>query len=427
MKILLNRNFALGLAMALLLLIWSCSHRQTAVVAPPPTVTVLGIVEGEQQTKLEQALAPFEAKTGIDVVYEGTDAFATELPDRVAAGNPPDLAMLPQPSLINKFVKAGQLIPLTSFIDANVLRASYPDTWLDLSTLDDIPYAVWYRASVKSLVWYRPTAFEAKGYDIPQSWPELMALSNRIVADGDTPWCLGMESGEATGWPGTDWIEDIMLRTAGPEAYRQWIDHQLPFNSPQVLNAFNEFGKILLTPNYISGGAASTPTQPFGEVSLGLFKHPPQCYLYRQANFISSFFPPTKTPRVDYDVFPLPGIDERFGTPLLVSGDAFVMFRDKPEARALMQYLATPQPHEIWAGLGGFISPHKQVSLDAYPDIVSQTIAQILANAEVIRFDGSDMMPEAVGTGTFWSGMVDFAKGKSAQAVAQAIDASWPK
>ncbi|MEO0768949.1 MAG: ABC transporter substrate-binding protein [Cyanobacteria bacterium J06649_4] len=391
------------------------------------TVTVLGVIVGEQQEKLEQALAPFEEETGIDVVYEGTDAFATLLPVRVESGDAPDLAMFPQPGLMRDFAEAGQLVPLKDFIDTATLRAAYPDTWIDLGTFDSEPYAIWYRASVKSLVWYNPAAFEAGNYTIPTTWTDLIALSDQIVADGGTPWCIGLESGDATGWPGTDWIEDIMLRTAGPEAYSQWVDNTLAFSSDEVVNAFNEFGEILLNPDYVNGGAVGAVSTPFGDSPNGLFNEPPNCYLHRQANFIASFLPEDAEASVDYDVFPLPGIDEKFGTPILVAGDAFGLFNDTPEARALMAYLATPTPHEIWAGLGGFISPHQAVSTDAYPDPVSQKIAQILTDAEVIRFDGSDMMPGAVGTGTFWSGVVDFAVGEPAEDVTSTIEASWPE
>jgi len=400
---------------------------QTRSQLAPSTVTVLGVIEGEEQKRLEQALAPFEAQTGIDVIYQGSSDFATQLKDQVAADNAPDLAMFPQPGLMTEFAITGELVPLTTFLEMGSLQAAYSDDWIELGTIEDKTYAIWYRTSVKSLVWYKPTAFEANAYEIPQTWAELISLSEKIAATGATPWCIGLESGAATGWPATDWIEDIMLRTAGPEAYSQWIDHRLPFNSPPVMDAFNQFGKILLNPKYVNSGAASTVNTNFGEAPSGLFTDPPSCYLHKQANFIEAFFEDSKILRSDYDVFPLPSIDPEFGTPILVSGDAFAMFNDTPEARALMGYLATPAPHEIWAKLGGFISPHRQVSPDIYPNAVSQKIALILANADVIRFDGSDLMPESVGTGSFWTGIVDFANGKSADEVTKEIDASWPQ
>ncbi len=390
-------------------------------------VTVLGQFESKDQENFEQALAPFEEETGIEVDYESADDFTQLLRLRVGVLNPPDIAIFAQPGLMADYAKSGDLVPLSNFMQTSALRKAYPDSWLDLGTVEGEAYAVWYRASVKSLVWYRPSAFEAQGYDTPRSWPEMVALSDRIVADGGTPWCIGLESGAATGWPGTDWIEDILLRTAGPEAYRQWVAHEMPFNAPSVVKAFDEFGKFLRSPKYVSGGAAKTVDIPYGEAALGIFNDPPDCYMHRQANFAQSFFPADKDARVDFDVFPLPGIDERFGRPLLVAGDAMAMFNDTPESRKLMAYMASSTPHEIGASFEGFISPQKQVSPEAYPDVVSQTIAQILTDADTIHFDGSDMMPSYVGAGTFWEGMVEFAKGKSAAEVTKEIEDGWPE
>lgn len=389
----------------------------------PNTVTVLGVVIGEQQEKLEQALAPFEAETGIDVVYEGTDAFATLLPVRVDSGNAPDVAMFPQPGLMRDFAAEGLLIPLGEFMD---FQGDYTQDWIDLATVDGDLYGVWYRTSVKSLVWYNPQAFEAAGYAVPNTWEDLLALTEQIVADGGTPWCLGMESGDATGWVGTDWVEDLMLRTAGPEVYDQWITRQIPFNDEAVKVAFEQFGSIALNPDYVVGGTIGVLSTPFGDSPNPLFEDSPGCYLHRQASFITSFFPESVEPGVNLGVFPLPGIDPAFGTPILVAGDVFAMFNDTPAARALMEYLASPTPHEIWAGLGGFISPHQQVSLESYIDDLTRQQAEILANADTIRFDGSDMMPGAVGTGTFWTGITDYVGGTELDIVLEDIENSWP-
>ena len=422
---------ALGLSLAAIAALASCTkplnlNSSSSDAGDRKTVTIMGQFSEEDAAKFQASLAPFEKRNNIDVIYESADNFTSLLPMRISAFNAPDLAVLPQPGLMADLARAGLLVPLTDVIKTQSLRTAYSDDWLSLGTVDEVPYGLWYRASVKSLVWYQPTAFEAKGYDIPTTWPELIALSDRIVADGGTPWCIGFESGSASGWPGTDWIEDILLRTAGPETYRQWVDHQLPFNAPQILNAFEEFGKILKKPKYVAGGAKQVATISYSESALGIFGDNPECYLHRQGSFISSFFPKDKQPRVDYDVFPLPGIKETFGTPILVAGDAIVLLNKTPETTALIQYLATPEPHKIWAKLGGFISPHKQVPTSAYSDLVTQNIAQILADADTIRFDASDMMPSAVGTETFWTGMLDFAEGKSAETVTKEVDSSWP-
>lgn len=415
--------FILGACASLLFGLASCSQSASTNSG---SVTVLGQFSPEDAAKFEASVAPFEKAQGIDVIYESADNFTSLLRMRISSFNAPDLALLPQPGLMADLARENLLVPLTDVMETQALRASYSDDWLDLGTVDKVLYGLWYRVSVKSLVWYRPTAFEDKGYDIPQTWAELAALSDRIVADGGTPWCIGLESGAASGWPGTDWVEDILLRTAGPETYSQWISHQLPFDSPQIVTAFNEFAKVLRKPKYVAGGAAKTATTFYGDAALGILGDRPKCYLHRQGNFIESFFPPDAQPRVDYDVFPLPGIEDTFGTPMLVAGDAVVLLNKTPEAAALMNYLATPEPPKIWAKLGGFISPHQQVPATAYANLVTQNIVQILADADTIRFDASDMMPGAVGTGTFWSGMLEFAQGKSAAAVTKEIDESWP-
>ena len=391
------------------------------------TVTVMGVIVGEQQEKLEAALAPFEQETGIDVIYEGTAAFATLLPVRVDSGNAPDVAMFPQPGLMADFAREGSLIPISDFIDEATLTETYSQDWIDLATVDGQAFGLWYRAFVKSLVWYSPAAFEAAGYETPETWDEMMALTEQIVADGNTPWCLGIENGDATGWVGTDWVEDILLRTAGPDAYDQWITHEIPFNAPEVKAAFERFGGIALNENYVVGGTVGVLSTPFGDSPNGLFAVPPECYLHRQASFIASFFPEDITLGEDASIFPLPGIDPAYGVPVLVSGDIFTMLNATPEAQALMEYVMTTQPHEIWAQLGGYLSPHQQVSLDVYPDPVTRRQAEILANADIIRFDGSDTMPGAVGTGSFWTGVTSYVGGADLDTVLQDIQASWPQ
>lgn len=344
-RIILRQYLSPGLAIGLSLSFLSaCGGDQAANTdgtgdSGAGTVTVLGVVVGEQQEKLEAAFAPFEEATGIDVVYEGTDAFATLLPVRVESGDAPDIAMFPQPGLMADFAQSGQLIPITSFMEMGDLEAAYPADWITLGSVDGDVYGVWFRASVKSLVWYNPQAFEAAGYTIPTTWDEMIALSDQIVADGNTPWCLGMESGDATGWVGTDWVEDIMLRTAGPEVYDQWITHEIPFNADPVTTAFTEFGEIVLNPDYISGGTVGAISTPFGDSIQGLFGDEPRCFMHRQANFIASFLPEEAVLGENIAVFPLPGIDPEFGTPVLVAGDVFAMFNDTPEAQALMEYL----------------------------------------------------------------------------------------
>lgn len=422
-----------AIALSFSLAISSCSQPPTTSEASASTPTdrantvrVLGLITGDQQARLEAALVPFEAETGIDVIYEGTDAFTTLLPVRIDSGEPPDVALFPQPGLMKSLAQEGAIIPLSEVISRRELADYYPESWLDLSTVNEKIYGIWYRSAVKSLVWYVPEKFAKRGYDIPATWDDMIALSDQIVADGDHPWCLAIESGNASGWVATDWIEEILLRTAGPDFYGQWVRHEVPFNAPEVQLAFEYFGQIVRSPGYVWGGKTAILSIPFGDSPAGLFRDPPNCFMHRQANFVTGFFPSEVVLGEDVDFFPTPSIDPMYDNALLVGGDIFSMLNDTPEARKFMAYIATPTPHEIWAAEGDFLSANKQVDLGVYPDVISRKQAELLTTADIVQFDGSDAMPGAVGTGTFWSGMMNFIAGSSAQEVTDQIEYYWP-
>ena len=391
------------------------------------TVSVLGNISGEQQAQLEAALAPFEEETGIEVIYEGTDAFTTLLPVRIDSNDAPDIAMFPQPGLMRSLAQEGALIPLENVLTREALARYYPESWIELSEVDGDVYGIWYRASVKSLVWYVPEEFAAGGYEPPDTWEEMMALSDRMVDDGKTPWCLGLESGSSSGWVGTDWIEEIILRQSGPDYYDRWVNHEVPFNDAKVQEGFETFGEIVRSPGYVFGGQTGALSIPFGESITDLFGTNPDCLMHRQANFASEFFPAEVELGQDIDFFPVPDIDPQYSNALLVAGDIFSMLNDTPEARQLMAYLATPEPHEIWAANGGFLSANKQVDLEVYPDEITRKQAALLTQADIVRFDGSDLMPGSVGTGTFWSGIMDFVAGSSAEQVTDKVEFYWPE
>ena len=390
------------------------------------TVTVLGGLAREQEDKLKIALRPFEEQTGIEVQYESSLNFISLLAERVGAGRSPDIAIFPQPALIARYAEAGHLVPLTAFLEEERLRQTYSDDWLAFGSFEGDAYGLWYLGILKQLVWYRPSVFEENDYSVPKTWDEMIRLSDRIVAAGETPWCIGLDSGEATGWVGTDWIEGILMRTAGPDVYRQWAAGELPFSSPPVIRAFDIFGDILREPNYVQEGTLETVITPVNTSPLGLFDSPPSCYLHQQGSFISLFFPEDELARQDYDFFLLPEIEPQFGTPIIVSGDAFAMFNNTPAAQQLMTYMASAEPHEIWAKQGGFISPNRQVPLDTYPNSIDRKAARILLEADDIYFDASDTMPDSVGLRPFWRGVVNFAIGRSAEEVTQSIDSERP-
>lgn len=377
-------------------------------------VTMYGPFADADEVKFNESIKDFEAKTGIDIAYEGSKEFEATIGVRVNGGNAPDIADFPQPGLLSGFVKDGKVIDVKSFLSDDFLKQQYKQSWLDMATMTgkngDVMAGVWARSSVKSLVWYNKKAFNDAGYKIPNTWDELIALTEQIAKDGDPAWSIGIESGAATGWPATDWIEDIMLRTTSPDNYDKWVSGELPFTDEIVKNAVSKMSEIWLNPDYVYGGRKSIATTSFGDATHPLFTNPPQAYLHRMAGFITSFFPEGLTAD-DYDWFPFPSIDPQYGTPALISGDIYAMFNDRPEVRAVMQFFTTGDSLKAWVQSGGVTAPMNDVELSWYPNETERRMAEFVQNAKTVRFDGSDLMPGAVGAGTFWKGMTDYVSG----------------
>jgi alpha-glucoside transport system substrate-binding protein len=391
-------------------------------------VTIFGAFVDEDARRFEASMEPFEEETGIEVEYEGSGDFETLILVRLEGNDPPDIAAHPQPGLLQNFVEQGHVIDLNDWFEEDYLQQQYQQSWLDLATMDDQMSGVWYRASVKSLVWYPVPEFSEAGYEIPETWDEMLALSDQMAADGTPPWCIGIESSGATGWVATDWMEDIMLRTQPAEKYDQWTTGELDFNSPEVKNAAEIMGDIWFNEDYVYGGTAAILTTPFGDAPTPMFDQPPSCFLHRQASFIPAFFPEDVTVGEDVDFFYLPPIEpEEHPRPVLVAGDLFAAYRDRPEVRQVMEYLTTGESTKAWLQSGGFVSPHEDTPLDWYPTETDRKYAEILSDASVVRFDGSDLMPGAVGAGSFWQGMVDYVNGEDLDNVMQDIDESWPE
>jgi alpha-glucoside transport system substrate-binding protein len=394
------------------------------------TVTVDGAFEGNDAdgVKFDESMAAFEEATGITVNYIGNKEFEASIAIRVDAGDAPDVVDFPQPGLYAGFVRSGDVIPVTDFMSEEWLSQQYNDGWREFVSIDGQETAVMHRFSGKSLVWYPTAAWDAAGYEIPETWDELMALTQTIADDGDTAWCIGIGSGAATGWPATDWTEDLMLRTTSLENYDAWVAGELPFDSPEVKNAIETWSEIWFNDDYVLGGRSSIVSTAFGDSPTPMFEDPPQCWLHRQANFITSFFPEGTEHGVDYDFFYLPPADEAYGKPFLVAGDLIAMFNDRPEVRALMEYFSTPASVSGWLEGGGAIAAHKTATRDMYGSDLDWGVSELVAQASSFRFDGSDLMPGEVGSGTFWEQMVSYvAGGTDLDSALQAIDASWPR
>jgi len=387
---------------------------------------------GVDKQLFDTVIAYFKAATGADVEYTGGDGFEQRVMIDVEAGSPPGIAVIPQPGLAADLAKRGKLAALPAETSAWVAdNYAAGQSWVDLATFagpdgTKALYGLFYKVDVKSLVWYVPENFEDGGYKVPQTMEELHALTDQIVADGGVPWCIGLGSGPATGWPATDWVEDMMLRVNTPAEYDAWVSNDLKFDDPKVVAAIEEFGKFARVDANVAGGSGAVGSTDFRDSPKGLFQTPPQCYMHRQASFIPSFFPEGTVVGEDADFFYFPSFAGKdLGKPVLGAGTLFVITQDSPVAQEFIKYLQSPLAHEIWMAQSGFLTPHKGVNPEAYADPTLKKMGGILLDADTFRFDGSDLMPGAIGAGVFWTGMVDYTSGKDAATIATDIQRTW--
>ncbi|RZW12590.1 MAG: carbohydrate ABC transporter substrate-binding protein [Rhodobacteraceae bacterium] len=417
----INRVFS-GVAVAALV----------AGTASAEQLTVFGPWLGPDQEVVESVLADFAEKSGHDVRYVGSDSFEQQIVVDAEAGSAPNVAVFPQPGLASDMASRGFLTPLKDGT-GDWIRENYAagESWVNLGTYagddgEEDLYGFFYKVDVKSLVWYIPENFEDAGYDVPETMEDLKALTDQIVEDGETPWCIGLGSGGATGWPATDWVEDMMLRTQEPAVYDQWVTNEIPFDDAAVVGAIEEFGAFARNDDYVAGGAGAVASTDFRDSPKGLFDSPPQCYMHRQASFIPAFFPEGTEVGADADFFYFPAYEGKdLGTPVLGAGTLWAITNENEAAHELIAYLQTTEAHEIWMARGGFLTPHKGVDASKFVDEPTAKMNEILLGATTFRFDGSDLMPGGVGAGSFWTGMVDYTGGKDASAVAGEIQDSW--
>ncbi len=403
-------------------------------VAATGTVTVFNAMEPEEVTALQRVVDDrINSQVQYKATIEGSSQFEEQIKIRVDGGNPPEIAMYPQPGTVVELARQGKIVALEDMgFNAADLERTFGKYFMDLGAHNGKHYGLPTNINLKSMIWYPKRAFDARGYRVPTTFNELIALSDQIVRDGASPWCVGFEGGTATGWPATDWMEDIMLRTAGPDVYDRWVTHQIPFNDPAVVRAGEEFGRILFSPNYVLGGAANTTSINFGDAVAPMFTNPPRCFFNRQANFISAFFPTTAVSGVDYDWFPFPRMTQP-GDAALFAGELSVVFKDTPAVR---DFLTRFSGTEVQCAQGrstdtSRISPNVNVAADCYANKQLADASRVLTEAlkaNTARFDASDLMPSAVGSGSFWTGMVRYVQqGRgSLQAVLTDIDRSWP-
>ncbi|HJE51453.1 MAG TPA: ABC transporter substrate-binding protein [Tessaracoccus flavescens] len=395
------------------------------------TVSVMGAFGGDEETYFKQSLEAFTEETGITVEYVSDQDFTNTIQVRATAGDLPDIGLFPQPGGVFTMAKDGYVYPIDEFLDYDSLNSTLVPGFLDSARYKGRVYAVPMRMAVKSIVWYPKKAFEEHGWDTaPETLQELDTLAQQIKTDtGATPWCIAWGSDQATGWVGTDWIEEYVLRLWGPDVYDDWIYGRIPFNDERITQAFERYGE-LATPDMVLGGNDGIINTPFGDAMNSAFNAEPGCYLMRQGNFAITFFPDDIAANLDDEIgiFAFPRDEEGYdGQPMLGGGDLAAAFSYDTDTIALMEFLSSDQFGGPWATAGGWLSPHTTFDASQYPNETTRAIAELAVNSDVFRYDGSDVMPREVGSGSFWTEMVKFQSGQSAQDTVDAIAATWPE
>ncbi len=360
------------------------------------TITVIGTWGGSELETFKK----MAEGSGYKIRFETTRDLDAVLAARGKAGNLPDIGILPNPSKLKELASQG-LIQSIDYLDHGKLEKKYSPVWIDLGSFGGFLYGVFIKAANKSVIWYSPKEFRKYGWSVPRSWNDLVALTDRIRRSGKTPWAIGAD----IGWPLSDWIENIVVRTSGPEFYEKWIRHEVPWNHSRIRKAFETWGEITLNSNNLAGGIDGTLADSFQNAGFSVFLAEPKAYLTYAGDFMGGIVRSQLTNLVsgeDIDFFPFPPVKESVTNPVVGGADVVVAFRDRPEVRKFLEWLTSEKANTI-AAQNGFVTPHKLVPSGAYSDPLNLKSAMMLRNAEVFVFDASDLMPPAVGNqGGFW-------------------------
>jgi alpha-glucoside transport system substrate-binding protein len=396
-------------------------------------VTIYGTIGDTEAELLEESWADWETANGIDIQYEASKEFEAQISIRAQGGNAPDIGIFPQPGLLSDLASRDYIQPAPEGVKANVEQYWSAD-WAAYATTGDTLYGAPLMASVKGFVWYSPAQFAEWGVEVPTTWDEMLTLTQTIADEtGTAPWCAGFGSDAATGWPGTDWVEDLVLRQAGAETYDKWVSHEIPFSDPAIVAAFNSVGEILLNPDFVNAGfgdVKSINSTPFGDPARALGDG--TCALHHQASFFDGFIQDPKNgnatvgPDADIWAFVTPSI-EAGGNAVTGGGEIVGAFSNDTDTIKVQEFLSSPEWANARVKLGGVISANNGLDpASASSPILQQAITILQDPATTFRFDASDLMPGVVGAGSFWTGMVDWINGKSTEDVLSTIDASWP-
>jgi alpha-glucoside transport system substrate-binding protein len=410
----------------------NCAKYQAYAGHSGTTVTMFASIISPESDSLEKSWSEFSQCTGIKISYEGSNDFESQLQVRVSGGNAPNLAIIPQPGLLQQMVKTGKVVKPPAGVVANEDKYWTP-VWKSYGTVNGTFYAAPMSANMKSMVWYSPKMFKQAGYQVPTTWADLMSLSDKIAKSGKgKPWCGGISSGTATGWPATDWVEQVVLGQFGGDVYDKWVSHEVKFSSPEITQAMQTVASWMQNPAWVNGGfgnVKSIATTTFQNAGQPILKG--NCWMLQQASFYEAQWPKGTKVGPDGDVmaFYLPTNNPSVGTRVVGGGEFVTAFSDAPEVQAVQTYLSTPEWHSSRVKVArGWVSANQGVDKSLYTDPVDQLSAKYLTDPKaVFRFDASDLMPAAVGSGQEWKSFTAwFAQGQSIAQVAKDIDAAWP-
>ncbi len=385
-------------------------------------VFITGALVGNDAAGFQQNFDSFTEETGIIVSFQGSDNFEQEIQIQMESGDTPDIALFPQPGGVVDAAQRGYLVALEDVgVDLDEYKANFSEYIVGLGTVDGIAYGGAHAFNLKSIVWYQPAEFEARGYSVPETWDEMIALADQIVSEGMNPFCFGMYSNGASGWLATDWMEDIMLRTGeGTVTYDKWVNHEIPFNDPVVKNAATLLSQIMHTEGYVVGGTDAIVSTYFGNAQDPMFEKDangnPGCFMHRQASFITSFWPEAAQAGAGTEttVFPFPAMDDGLPKAALGAGDMFGVFNDRDATKEVVNYMLSSNFFEAAAQRpdNSRIYGHVDFDTSLYSKDITRVLADTITGAlaeNAFRFDASDLMPPEVGAGSFWKEMMNLA------------------
>ena len=395
------------------------------------TVTIWSSIDAPVQAGLEKALKAKLSADGSDITikWDQVQNINQLIITKIQAGDTPDIALVPQPGLVAQMNQLGATKPLDDVVDMNSLKSSMVPGTLEAGTIDGKLQGLLVSANVKGLIWYPKKAFDSAGYKPAKTIPELEQLTDQIKSDGNTPWCMGIESDTATGWPATDWLETLIMKQSGADVYNNWVQHKVMFDSPEVQQAASEFSKLLFTSGNTQGGQKAIASTNWQTAASPMFENPPKCWMYMQGSFITGFFPKSATSDIDANVgvMGFPPATAGGENPVEGGGDLMTMLNDSTNVKTVVKDLSETSIGNDAAPSSSFISPHKDFDVSLYPNQVTKTIAKYLYGASTFLFDGSDAMPAQVGAGSFWKEMVAWIGGQEdINSALKNIDQSWP-